>query len=328
MNNKVRNHSKPKTAFVAVTMRCNAKCIMCGIWKNKKGGDLDPKYYKKLPKSLTSIDITGGEPFLRSDLPEIVSVLKKTCPDAKLLITTNGYLTYQIKKQLPLILEADPKIAFRVSLDGWKEVHNQIRRLPNFFDKAMKTLSILKESDVKDIGIIFTMMKNNVSQTKKIIDYCQKNDINLSVNIVHDSPVYFGKGFTSLRPEINKSIKAINLVKKHFLNKLSPQGIAKYWFYTEQIPYLQTKTRSLPCYAAQEFFYLDPFGNVFACHLKNWKIGNLKTKSFNQIWKSKQRQEQLKKTTVCNDCWMVCTAKDSVKKHRFSIIKELASPNN
>ena len=55
------------------TFRCNAKCNMCNIWKHqtKPLDEIDPAFYDTLPPGLR-INITGGEPTLRADLPELV----------------------------------------------------------------------------------------------------------------------------------------------------------------------------------------------------------------------------------------------------------------
>ena len=70
----------PTDAIIAVTMNCNSRCVMCDIWKNEIEGEMAPGEYAKIPVSLKGINITGGEPFLREDLPEILSVMQSRCP--------------------------------------------------------------------------------------------------------------------------------------------------------------------------------------------------------------------------------------------------------
>ena len=150
---------RPKSAFLAVTLLCNSRCVMCDIWQNKGLDYLPLEIYRKLPDSLEMIDITGGEPFLRPDIPELAAVLHETCPKARLLITTHGFMTEKIENQLEALLKADPGIAFRVSLDGLGKVHEEIRRIPQAFEKVLETLALLQKNGVKDLGIIFTLMK-------------------------------------------------------------------------------------------------------------------------------------------------------------------------
>ena len=79
------------------TFRCNAKCHMCNVWMHpsKPAEELDLKYYERLP-NLKFLNITGGEPFLRQDIEEIVEkALTKT---KRLVISSNGYFTDKIIK--------------------------------------------------------------------------------------------------------------------------------------------------------------------------------------------------------------------------------------
>jgi len=80
-------------ACLIVTYRCNAKCYMCNTWQHptKKGEEFSAELVRKIPEGLKFINITGGEPFLREDLAEIVdAALDKT---QRLVISTNGYFT-------------------------------------------------------------------------------------------------------------------------------------------------------------------------------------------------------------------------------------------
>ena len=81
---------------VITTYRCNAKCRMCHTWKypSKAVDEFDPQILEKLPAGMKRINITGGEPFLRKDLIDIVSILNKKT--TRLEISTNGYFTARI----------------------------------------------------------------------------------------------------------------------------------------------------------------------------------------------------------------------------------------
>ena len=63
---------------IIVTYRCNARCNICNTWQNpsRPGDEIRPQLLEKLP-SMFFTNITGGEPFVREDLPEIVEVLRK-----------------------------------------------------------------------------------------------------------------------------------------------------------------------------------------------------------------------------------------------------------
>ncbi len=64
--------------LLGITYRCNARCKMCNIWKfpTKKEEEVKVEDLEKLPR-MRFTNITGGEPFLRDDIEEIIYILKK-----------------------------------------------------------------------------------------------------------------------------------------------------------------------------------------------------------------------------------------------------------
>ena len=296
---------------------------MCNIWKHKRKDFLSVDVYKKLPSSLEMIDITGGEPFLRPDIPELIAVLHKKCPKARLLITTNGFLHDKIKKQIDSILAIDPHTAFRVSLDGIGKMHERIRGVPGAYGKALKTLKILEKAGVKDIGVIFTLMAQNTEEMRRIYAFSKKHRYNFSLNVIHDSPVYFGEGKTSLRPELETIKQDIDAIARDQMLSLNPKIVVKGWFNSKIQKHLQNHVRPLPCGAGENFFYMDPGANIYMCHLKNFPIGNLNTSSFQDIWTSRTKQKLLSKTQACQDCWLMCTTRDEIKRKRFYLTKDI-----
>lgn len=318
------NYLKPKEAVIAVTLNCNARCVMCNIWQNKIKDEVPPKFYRKLPNTLKEINITGGEPYLRNDLPEIIQVIKKACPHARLILNTNGYLINQIKNLTPLIIKYDPWIALRVSLDGFGNQHDKIRRLPNFFKKAIESLNYFQQTGIKDLGISYTLMEENKDDLLKIYNYCEKNNLEFSLTVATDSPIYFGLGKINLRPKFDNELIGIfaRLTKSQY-RSIKPKNWVRAWFNEKLLHFIEKKTRYFTCNAGEDFFYLDSLGKVYTCHLKSWQMGNLSKESFEKIYFSKNSDILREKTKICNDCWMVCTARSSIKRKIFLVFKEI-----
>ncbi len=314
----------PTEAIVSVTLNCNARCIMCNIWQNKMVNEVRPEFYHKLPTTLKEINITGGEPFLRKDLPEIVNVMRETCPHARLLINSNGYLISQIKKLMPEILRVDPHIAIRISLDGFGDLHTKIRRLPQFFEKSMESLLFLKNLGIKDLGVSYTLMDQNKKDLLKLFNFCEENSFEFSLTVATDSPIYFGTGKISLRPKVDKTLKSIfqTLTLAQYKSN-NPKNWVRAWFNQKLLNFIETNTRYLNCGAADDFFYMDSFGRIYVCHLKPWLLGGLDKNTFDQIYRSPLAHKFRRAAKSCNDCWMVCSARSSIKKKAFHVIKEV-----
>ena len=101
------------------------------------------KQYGQLPQLL----ISGGEPFMRKDLPQIVEAFYRYCGTRIITIPTNGMLYSQISVALPDIVKRCPDAAINInfSLDGIKEAHDAFRGIPGAFDMALNTFNWAKE---------------------------------------------------------------------------------------------------------------------------------------------------------------------------------------
>jgi len=318
----MKKDQSPQSAIISITSQCNSRCLLCDIWK-RKGSFINPEILKKLPKNLEDIDVTGGEPFLHPKLLQIIKILGRDHRSARFLITTNGLLPEKIAKITPDLIKEHKNIAFRISLDGIDEAHNRIRGVKNAFGQALKTIKILKELKIKDLGIIFVLSRLNASELPKVLNFCRKEKLQFSLNLVCDSPIYFGKDHSFLKANQLEVKKNLQLVRNFLLPSFNPKNWGKVWFYQKLFDYSQSGRRCLRCGAGKEFFYLQPDGNIYLCHLKNWKIGNLQRQSFGQIWRGRLRERQLQKTANCHSCFMVCTVKQEVRRRKFQVIKQL-----
>jgi Fe-coproporphyrin III synthase len=311
----------PKHAIIAVTLNCNSRCIMCDIWKNRIPHELAPNDFLKIPSSLIDINITGGEPFLRRDLVDIIANMKKAAPSARLVMISNGFMPHRAAQDLPKIKAIDSSFAFRVSMDGIGEAHDKIRRIPGGFEKILKTIEIARSAGIHDLGISFTVIDQNVREIPKVRAFAQKNNLEFSITVATNSVIYFGSGKENLRPTNPKLLdkNLADLAKSHF-KRLNPKEIVRGWFVKQLLRYIQTGKRALPCDAGQGFFYMDSIGNVYTCHLKPWIMGNIKTNSLDEIFGHNRFAREV---AACNACWMVCTSKSMMKKRLAFLFPEI-----
>jgi len=74
---------------------------------------------------------------------------------------------------------------------------------------------------------------------------------------------------------------------------------------------MQGKVRPIPCGAATDFFFLDPWGKILACNGSGepWVMGDLTTQDFDDIWNSEQAERVRDKVKRCDrNCWMTGSA--------------------
>ena len=99
------------------------------------------------------VHITGGEPFLREDIVEVVRTVIRQCPKAEITISTNGFSPSLLKKQLAEIMKTRRDIGLMVSLDGFGKVHEELKGVPGGFSLALETIRLSRELGVRRIGI-------------------------------------------------------------------------------------------------------------------------------------------------------------------------------
>ncbi len=303
-------------AAVIATYRCNFKCVMCNIWKypTKVEEEFKPDILKKLP-TLNFANVTGGEPFLREDIEEIVEILLNK--SKRVVISTNGYFTDKIVRLAKKFIGEN--LGIRISIEGLPSANDRLRRISNGFDHGLRTLLELQRLGLKDIGFGITVSDENAKDMIELYYLAKAMNVEFATAVVHNS-YYFHK----YDNQINKINEVISYFKE-LINELLKTKIIKNWFRAYFnlgiINYIQGKPRLLPCGAGKDMFFLDPYGEIRPCNgmdtdsLDN-SMGNLNEKSFEEIWTSKKAEIIRERVKNCEkNCWMIGTASPAIKKN-------------
>jgi len=129
---------------------CNCRCIMCDIWKTREQKtigvrDIEPQLESIRRLGVRWIVFSGGEPLMNSDLPEMCSLLR--AEGIRLTLLSTGLL---LKKCAAEVAEKFNDVI--VSLDGPREIHDGIRRVPGAFDLLYEGIRALRNMR-PDVGI-------------------------------------------------------------------------------------------------------------------------------------------------------------------------------
>ncbi|MFA5128337.1 MAG: radical SAM protein [Patescibacteria group bacterium] len=307
----------PIDCVLAVTYRCNSRCTMCDIWKLKDTPELELEQYKKLPSTLRDINVSGGEPFLRQDIVDLVRILHETCPKARVVISTNGYLTDLIKEKMREILKYAPNAGIGVSIDGIGEIHDKIRGIPGGFNLATRTVKVLREElGMKNLRLAFTVSKQNVDHLSKVYDLSRELGVQFTMALAQSSEFFFGGKQVEESPDINVLKKQFSYVIRQELQSWQPKRWARAYFTKSLLDFAITGKQALLSRAGIDFFFLDPFGNVYPSVVHNAVMGNLHDKNFEEIWNSPEAETARAKVREAEqDVWMICTARTAIKKH-------------
>jgi MoaA/NifB/PqqE/SkfB family radical SAM enzyme len=285
---------------------------MCNTWKHpsKTAEEFSPDLVRNIPDGLKFINITGGEPFLRDDLDQIVkSALRKT---KRLVISTNGYFT---KKIIGLAEKYGNRIGVRISIEGLPAANDHLRGIKNGFDHGLRTLVTLHSMGMKDIGFGMTVSDRNAKDMIELYRLTNAMGIEFATATTHNS-YYFHKH--------DNKYKDAEMIAGEFENiadELLKTNRPKNWFRAYFNMGLANKVRGgrrpLPCEVGSDVFFLDPYGNIMPCNGSDEPMimGNLKEQSFDEIWNSCKANDIRKQVKSCpKQCWMIGSASPAMKK--------------
>lgn len=304
---------------VILTYRCDSKCSMCYIWKHPTlpNEEISPEILKKLPDNFDNLNITGGEPTLRKDLEEIIDIVY---PKGKIIeISTNGLHTDKI---LPIIKKF-PDIKVRYSLEAIGDKNDLIRGEENGFQKKVEGLKLLKQNGGRDLGFATVIQDDNIDELMKIYNLCREIGVEMATSTLHNafqfhkSDNYFYER-KLVAKEVEKLIEAMlrtNSVKNWFRAYLNLGLIEK----------ILGHDRLIPCTAASDFIFIDPWGDVYACNVRpDLLMGNLEKQNWDEIVNGAKANEIRSKVAQCRqNCWMVTTARTAMRNPKFTFLPKL-----
>lgn len=303
--------AKKLNGTVIVTYRCNARCTMCNRYKapSTPEEEITIDTIKKLPPMYFT-NITGGEPFIRTDLKDIVRELYKKSD--RIVISTNGFFTDRI---IDLCKEF-PKVGIRISIEGLEETNNEIRGLEDGFNKGYTTLKKLVEMNHPDVGFGMTVQDANAKDLVPLYKLSDEMNMEFATASLHNS-FYF--------VETKNIIHDRQMVAENFeelINELLKSNEPKKWFraYFNHglINYIYGQKRLLPCDMAFDTFFIDPYGDVMPCNGTKEKevMGNLNVQSWDELWNSDQAEKVRAKVRHCDrQCWMIGSVSPAMHKY-------------
>ncbi len=303
--------AKKLNGTVIVTYRCNAKCTMCNRYKvpSKAEEELSIETIKKLPEMYFT-NITGGEPFMREDLKEVVRELYKKSD--RIVISTNGFYTDRIVE----LCKEFPEIGIRISIEGLEKTNNEIRGLDDGFNRGYTTLKTLVEMGMKDVGFGMTVQDKNACDLVPLYEISNELDMEFATASLHNS-FYFVESNNIIHDRLMVAENFEKLINR-LLESNSPKKWFRAYFNHGLINYIFSQKRLLQCDMSFDTFFIDPFGDVMPCNGTKEKevMGNLNTQSFDELWNSEQAEQVRKKVRACDrNCWMIGSVSPAMHKY-------------
>lgn len=288
----------PSYIIFFVTSRCNAACKMCfyreNIESNKAKDELTVDEYEKISRNIKLISIlgiSGGEPFLRNDLSEIVKVLYKNCSPLVVDLPTNGFFVESILKQVEDMAKycKDMIVDLQLSIDGPEEIHNEIRGIKDGFRKVkeaykgLKTLkSKYKNLRVKACVVYSHYNQEHIEELFDILDRDFKELDRVVFSVVHGSVSnteafeFDWEKYFRICNKIRNTSVVDNIWDFHSVFTIALR-MAKNDFLKEV---LKTKDMYTKCGAGERVIVINENGKVFPCEPLWFEVGDLRNNGY------------------------------------------------
>jgi MoaA/NifB/PqqE/SkfB family radical SAM enzyme len=326
-----RKGFQPMTLTYSVTAACQSRCKTCQIGAmfcqdpTRPQKDLGLDEIEKIFKSMKPVyffNMSGGEPFMRTDLPEIVALACKYLKPRVIHTPTNAIMTTRIieytEKIIKTIQAYDPTVPFTVkpSIDGVGEKHDEIRGVKGNFNCLLKTIEGLKKLEEKydnfhlELGTVIS--NYNIDDLNEIEDFVHSLGVESYRNEVAECRTEFFNLTDSITPPADVYQRLIkdfarkvedNIGNKKKLARTTEAMRVVYYDLAGRI--LAEKRQVIPCYAGVSNVHINYDGGVWPCCVLGYdqEMGNLREYNydFQQLWYS-PKADEVRKYIRGNNC--------------------------
>ena len=328
----------PIRYFLELTYRCNLNCSFCYINHDRTKDEMTTQEWFNIIDQIpfySFISLVAGEVMIRKDFFEILEKASKK-NGGKISIITNGILLneHAIKE-----LIRNNVLLLSVSLDGYKEHHDELRERKNLWNNIITNLELLNEEKEKQkkkrpmLDIKSVVLENNLDDLPLI--YKEASRLNASFFSLsfkrncflrqnseqaevfgeefykqeYPLEMYFDKEhFCEVYKEL-ESIAKTSKTKLRWAPKFKPTGdlerILKYF----ELGNKPVKEIYHPCYVPFSNVFITPEGDVYPC--LSYKLGNIRGKNIQEVLnnpKYKEFRQMMKKHKIFNACQTCCDA--------------------
>jgi MoaA/NifB/PqqE/SkfB family radical SAM enzyme len=319
---------RPNYLIQYVTARCPARCKMCFYWDEianaTKHKELSVNELRSISKSfgnLQQVTLTGGEPFLRADLPEIVRIYDKQNQASFISIPTSSLVLDRTRDSVKEMLKTtnNSHLVICISLDALGKDHDEIRAVPGCFDKVVanyENMARLKK-DVKNfhIKINMTISSFNHSKVEEVAEFVLKEMpmAAFNFNFVRGNAMDPKSKDIGL-PEYQRVVQIAREKHNHMLEDFALSKVVKaissttYEIIEDRI---RTNERHLPCTAGSRMVVVSEEGVVKPCEILGKEFGNLRDFDYD-ISKVLQQAENQEVCSYIKDKKCSCTFENAI----------------
>jgi MoaA/NifB/PqqE/SkfB family radical SAM enzyme len=341
------------TVILFVTSRCNSFCRTCFYHEElNRPGDMTFDQITKVSQTMppiTDLWLSGGEPTLRHDASEIISMFVQNNGVRRLIIPTNGLVKARVHEIVDDALGRHPSLHLylNIALDGYGETHDRIRGVPGHWEKTLGCIEALyplktKYGDRLRLNVNTVICADNFGEIEKLGEFMWKN-YRLDgqyFNIVRGETLV-GEEIKQVPAEVMPKMYAYisSLTKRYgdrmfsdddasrrFVKNVAYVGTITTHYRTQQSNFSGSTAWPFPCTAGETIAVIDYNGDVRACELRE-KFATLSDfdYDFGALWAAHERGVELKQIDGGKACWCthVCFIHDSMRHSSRAMLYEL-----
>lgn len=306
----------PFNLVASLTYRCNSRCKTCNVWR-KSAEELTTdewrKVFDKIGKSPYYLTFSGGEPFLREDIVEIVGAACQLCQPAIITIPTNALLSRLIPHKVAEMLQRAQgvQVGINVSLDGVGQEHDTIRGVEGGYERALETYQGLRALKYENLTLsIHTVVSRfNIEHFLEIHRELSKLEPDSYISEVAEERVELDTMGMDIAPSPQEYAEVADFLMAeikngHFsgLARIAQAFRMHYYELAKRI--LLEQRQVIPCYAGFSSAHLAPDGDVWACCTRAEPLGNLRDTDYDfaPIWFGEQAQA-MRRSIAAGECY-------------------------
>ena len=267
---------------LVLTERCNLRCKMCDIWEKSDGvkQELPERVIADITamkwfRGINSVTLTGGEPFLRDDLSDIVERFYSASPRINISISSNGTLTEPILQFLAR-QKSSRRITLEISINGIN-VLDAIAQTKDTFKRMHATVSKVRECFPRvRLRAKFVITPWNYFEIESVGEYCRSHELPLCIKMIDNVYSYTnslryqeniqGRAFVLTTEQKNIISQSLNRVKD--LSVVDQNMV--YWM----IAFLRKRKITKQCFVPWCMRFVTAQGEVYGCR-KSASLGNI-----------------------------------------------------
>jgi len=294
--------ASPRLVAWELTRKCNLNCVHCraGSERGPYSGELETDKCIEILEQIQKVGepiviLTGGEPLLREDIFDLAEA--GTRMGLRMVMATNGTL---LTPDIIARMKGSGIKRLSISIDGaTADQHDAFRKVPGAFDRAMEGIELLNQNGL-EFQINTTVSRHNVTELQKILNMAVKlgavaHHIFLlvptgrakdMVNQEIDAEEYENllHWFYRMRDQVPLHLKAT--CAPHYYRILRQEARKQGEKVSFETHGLDAVTRG--CLGGTSFCFISNTGIVQPCGYLELSCGDLKTSSFESVWKDSQ----------------------------------------